>query len=136
MKNLILPLNLNLRSICLKQGEEKEENLYYCYFLLKNEHKEYFAFYNNDNENNNYNTYYNATKTANDMITCSSAENFDIKSINFIHWPYKFSKYFDNNICYIFYKFKFSENKTKRMLITTISDITNDFHPQIYYEQI
>ena len=84
-ENLILPLNLNLRSICLKQGEEKEENLYYCYFLLKNEHKEYFAFYNNDNENYNYNTYYNATKTANDMITCSSAENFDIKSINFIH---------------------------------------------------
>ena len=121
--NLIYPLDSNIANICLPEKDlNKEDNYYYCYFLLSNIFNEFYIdFYvSTANHKDNYKLY---TFRSNEKI-----------KYNIIHRYYK-SDENDKNLKFILFKFEFNDNEIKTIL-STFSNQLNLIYPQIYSSQI
>ena len=119
---LIYPLDSNMGNICSpEKGKGKDNNSYYCYFLLRNNNKEFNLNFSvsTSNLNDNYTIYY-------------YHNNKEIKSE---YTKYYLGKENDKDFQSIIFKFKFRDNKIKTIL-STFNNMKNLTYPQIYSSQI
>ena len=120
--NLIYPLDSNMENICIPERDKnKEDNHYYCYFLLKNSFNEF------------YNNFYVTTSNQNDIYKIYSFHNYEEK-IN------SSTKYYigdknNKDLKLILFKFEFNDTDTKTIL-STFSIKLSITYPQIYSSQI
>jgi hypothetical protein len=120
--NLIYPLDSNMENICIPERDKnKEDNHYYCYFLLKNSFNEF------------YNNFYVTTSNQNDIYKIYSFHNYEEK-IN------SSTKYYigdknNKDLKLILFKFEFNDTDTKTIL-STFSYKLSITYPQIYSSQI
>ena len=118
---LIIPLDSNIGNIC--QPQKKYGDLFYCYFLLKNNYNEFNYKYSlsTSNQNKDINIHYTKVYKNNSKIDSSISEKFFINN--------------DTNIDYISFIFEFNDDTIQKILFT-FDDDDNNFYPNIYSSQI
>ena len=117
---LIYPLDSNIGNICIPE-KGKDNNFYYCYFLLSNNNKEFQMNFSvsTTNQDDNYTIYF----YHNDIQNKSKYTKYYLSNEN------------DKNLQSIIFKFEFKDNKTKTIL-STFNNMKDLIYPQIYSSQI
>ena len=114
-----LPLDSNLGNLCLPEFNSNT-NLYYCYFILKNDYNELdnakFAI-SSENQNELYGI---------DILIKNKS--------TIINYTTNFTYVYDeiiSNVDYILFKFEFINNETKA-IISSFADRIGNIYPQLY----